>query len=325
MMQLGLVGIGAGAAAALLFATATSGSPLSILLFYLAPLPIMIAGLGWSHWAAAVAALSGAIAVGVVSDSMLFFAFLAGVGIPAWWLSYLTMLARPAAANGGTATLEWYPPGRLVAWGAILAALFVVAVLIFSFGVDADSFRDALSKTMTAILRRFYEMNPELSGANNSERVVAFLVATMPPTAAMVAAITNVVNLWLAARIVSFSGLLKRPWPDLSAISFPKMLIAALAMAVVLNFAGGMLGIIAVVVSSTLLLAFAMIGLAVLHTVTRGFVGRPFILGSAYVSVPLLQGAPILALCLLGIAETAFDLRARFARRRAQGGPPTRT
>ena len=60
MMQFAIIGIGAGAAAALLFASVTSGSWLSIPLFYLAPLPIMIAGLGWSHWAALTAALTGA-------------------------------------------------------------------------------------------------------------------------------------------------------------------------------------------------------------------------------------------------------------------------
>ena len=50
MMHFAIIGIGAGAAAALLFASVTSGTLLSIPLFYLAPLPIMIAGLGWSHW-----------------------------------------------------------------------------------------------------------------------------------------------------------------------------------------------------------------------------------------------------------------------------------
>ena len=50
MMQILLIGLGAGATAALLFASVTSGVILSVFLFYLAPLPIMIAGLGWSHW-----------------------------------------------------------------------------------------------------------------------------------------------------------------------------------------------------------------------------------------------------------------------------------
>src|SRR5882757_4205186 len=121
MLQFGLVGLGAGAAAALLFASVASGSWLSIILFYLAPLPIMIAGLGWSHWAAIVAVVSGALAVGAVFGSVLFFTFLASAAIPAWWLSYLTMLARPAmaGANGAAPALEWYPPGRLVAWAAL--------------------------------------------------------------------------------------------------------------------------------------------------------------------------------------------------------------
>ena len=46
MIHLAVIGIGAGAAAALLFASVTSGTLLSIPLFYLAPLPIMIAALG---------------------------------------------------------------------------------------------------------------------------------------------------------------------------------------------------------------------------------------------------------------------------------------
>src|SRR5450830_1785159 len=120
MMQFGLIGIGAGAAAALLFASVTSGSWLSIVLFYLAPLPIMIAGLGWSHWAALSAALTGALALGVVFGTVFFFAFLAGAGIPAWWLGYLAMLARPRIIAGGNrqngatsaVALEWYQIGR---------------------------------------------------------------------------------------------------------------------------------------------------------------------------------------------------------------------
>src|SRR5712691_11872129 len=120
MMQIGLIGIGAGAAAALLFASVTSGAWLWVLLFYLAPLPIMIAGLGWSHWSALTAEFTGALALGLAFGPMFFFTFLAGAALPAWWLCYLAMLARPVG-NGGAATLEWYPPGRLVSWAAILA------------------------------------------------------------------------------------------------------------------------------------------------------------------------------------------------------------
>ena len=316
MIQLGLVGLGAGAAAALLFASATSGSWLSIILFYLAPLPIMIAGLGWSHWAALVAAISGSLAVGAVFGSTLFFAFLAGAGIPAWWLSYLTLLARPVTAGPGNVpapandSLEWYPAGRLVVWAAALAAL-VVIVAIPNFGMDAESFRAALTKALS----RMFQVSSETPGANNSERLITFLVATIPPAAAVLATITNVLNLWLAARVVSFSGLLKRPWPDLSAIEFPRLLIGALALAMVVSFAGGLIGIVGGVLTSSLMMAYSVLGFAVVHSITQGIGSRPFLLGGIYASV-FVFGWPILVLCLLGIAEGPLGLRARAARKR---------
>jgi hypothetical protein len=122
--QIALVGIGAGATSALMFASVASGSVLSIALFYVAPLPIMIAALGWSHWAAMIAALGAATTLAAVFGGMFFFAFLVGTGIPAWWLGYLTMLARPAT-TASTGVLEWYPPGRLVLWSAAFGALIV--------------------------------------------------------------------------------------------------------------------------------------------------------------------------------------------------------
>jgi hypothetical protein len=323
MMQFGLIGIGAGAAAALLFASVTSGAWLSIPLFYLAPLPIMIAGLGWSHWAALIAALTGALALAVAFGPVFFFSFLAGAGLPAWWLGYLAMLARPLG-NGGAAALEWYPPGRLVVWAAVLGGL-VVVVAIPNFGFDAESFRAGLRQALTHILRVDTEVptNAPLTtpGVSNTSRLVDFLVAAIPPAAAVLATITNVLNLWLAARIVTFSGLLKRPWPPLAAMTFPRTLAAALAIAVALSFVGSLIGIVAGVVSASLLMAYGVLGFAVLHAITRGMASRIFLLGGVYAAV-LVLGWPVLALCLLGLIDAAIDLRTRIAPTR---GPPAPT
>src|SRR5215212_11532433 len=112
MLQIVFIGIGAGGAAALLFASVASGSLLATLLFYLAPLPILIAGLGWSHLAGAVAAATAALGLGAILGMYFFAAFFIGVGLPACWLGYLTLLARPVSPSGNGASptaLEWYP------------------------------------------------------------------------------------------------------------------------------------------------------------------------------------------------------------------------
>jgi len=155
----------------------------------------------------------------------------------------------------------------------------------------------------------------------NTERLIGFLVIAIPLAAAVLATITNVVNLWLSARIVSFSGRLKRPWPQLSAMSFPRTALAALALATVLSVVGGLIGIVSGVLSASLTMAYGILGFAVLHALTQGIASRPFLLGGVYASV-MVFGWPILGLCLLGIGESFFDLRARAARKR---GPPART
>jgi hypothetical protein len=151
-----------------------------------------------------------------------------------------------------------------------------------------------------------------------ADRLIEFLVSAIPLAAAVLATITNLFNLWLAARIVKFSGRLARPWPPLSDLRFPPLLTAALALAVAFSFVDGLLGIVAGIASAALLLAYGVLGFAVLHAITQGLQMRPFLLGLAYAAVFLI-GWPMLVLCLLGLVDTAFDLRGRVTRKR---GPP---
>ena len=59
------IGIAAGLVAALLFSVVATGSPLGILLLYLAPLPILIVGIGWHPLVALLALAAGALVAGV--------------------------------------------------------------------------------------------------------------------------------------------------------------------------------------------------------------------------------------------------------------------
>jgi len=301
MMQIILVGLGAGAAAALLFASVVSGSIAAIFLFYLAPLPILIAALGWSHVAGLIAAAS-ATAV-VVALSGIFFFAVPVIAFGAWWLGYLTLLAR-AATNGGGGALEWYPTGRLVLWAAVIGTA-IVAAAVPNFGTDQQSLQAALRKTYERILR--------------DQSLIDVLVVAVPPAAAVFSTVTNVFNLWLAARVVKISGRLKRPWPDLAAWTLPTSTPVLLAAAIAGSFLPDLLGILAGALAASLLMAFAMLGFAVLHAITRGMSTRALVLAAVYAAAAVL-GWPVLAMSILGLAEAAFNIRGRVARRR---GPPS--
>lgn len=317
MMQILLIGLGAGAASALLFASVASGSLLSILLFYLAPLPILIAAIGWSHWAALVAALAAAMGLASVFGAFFIIAFLIGVGLPAWWLGYLALLARPSPDN--PEQTEWYPAGRLVIWAALVSAV-VVIVAIPNFGTDEDSFRAGLRNVFERVLRaqsRTPADAPLDMRGVDPKRVIEFLADVIPYAAAVLATITNAINAWLAGRIVKMSGNLRRPWPDLPDMRFPAYAPAGLAAAIAGSFVPGLIGTIAGIAAAALLMAYAMLGFAVLHAITRGFGARAFILGGSYVAV-FVFGWPVLLMTLIGLADTAFDIRGKAARR----GPP---
>src|SRR5947209_12894653 len=272
MVQIVLIGIAAGAVAALLFASVVSGSSFSLVLVSIAPLPILIAALGWSHVAGLVGAVVAAALLAIAVAPNLFLPILIGIGLPAWWLAYLTLLARPALAPPALASaataqpahpdapdaleLEWYPVGRLVVWSALLAAA-VVTISLIKIGLDVDTIHATLSRIFEQIMR-IQTGTPAsepltLPGVNNAKRLFDILALVFPPAAAGLAAITNLTNLWLAARIAKISGRLQRPWPDLAAIMFPPWATELLVAAVVPSYVPGLVGLVAGIVAATLL------------------------------------------------------------------------
>jgi hypothetical protein len=297
MIQIALVGLGAGIAAGLLFASLATGSITAILLFYIAPLPVFIATLGWRHVAGLIAAACATATVTIVSGA--FFLAVPVISFAAWWLGYLALLARPAAHPEGE--VEWYPVGRLVLWAAMMGTLVVFAA-VPNFGTDQQTVQAGLRKSYDRILR-----DPSL---------VDLLVIAAPPAAAAVTSLLNVLNLWLAARIVRISGRLARPWSSLSALALPPQAWGLLVIALGGSFLPDLFGILCGVWAASLIIVFAILGVAVLHWTTQGMGLRTLLLASVYASAAVL-GWPLLLIALLGLAENMFNIRARIARKRA--------
>src|SRR6059058_2377994 len=123
MIAIVLIAIAAGSASALMFASIISGALISLLLFYLAPLPLMVAALGWGPLSATIGGIAAASGLGVIFGLPYCIAFAITVALPAWWLGHLALLGRPlpsAGSGNGAAPaapmLEWYPVGRILLW-----------------------------------------------------------------------------------------------------------------------------------------------------------------------------------------------------------------
>lgn len=320
MKQIVLIGLGAGAAAALLFASVLSGSLLSVVLFYLAPLPILIAGIGWSHWAALIASFFAAATLAAIFGGFLFVAFIIGIGLPAWWLAYLALLARPLP---NSTDLEWYPAGRIVVWAALFGGIIVVAT-IPSFGWTLESFnatlRASLEKLFRAQMRTPTGTPLEIPGAD-TQRLLDLLVLVTPLGIAVVSTVINLVNVWLAAKVVKVSGRLRRPWPDLPQMQFAPYTPALLATSIAGSFLPGLAGLVGGIFAVSLLAAYAVLGFAVLHAITVGIGARALILGVAYLAASAIYWVTF-GVALIGLADTVFDIRGRMSARR---GPPAST
>lgn len=319
MTQIVLIGLAAGAASALLFASIASGALLSAVLFYFAPLPIMIAAIGWSHLSAAVAALAAAVALAAVFDSFFVITFLVGMGLPAWLLGYLALLARPSPADPDV--LEWYPIGHLVVWAAAIGAL-VVALAVAGTGFDAEAFRAAVRQLLERLFRIQQKMPAGASLSASDRAMIEFLVTVIPPALAISVTQMTVLNLWLAGQVVRISGRLKRPFPEMATLRLPGSCALVLAAGVVGAFLPGLPGLIAILVAASFAMAYALVGFAVLHALTIGIAGRRLLLGATYVAAFLL-GWPLLPIMALGLADAVFDIRGRLANKR--GPPASRT
>ena len=312
MVPTALISLGAGAASALLMATMATRSPLSLMLVLLAPLPIMIAAVGWTHWTALFGALAAALALAIVFGEPLWIPiYLAGAGLPAWWLGYLGLLAR-SDADGH---VEWYPVGRLVVWCTAIAAIIVVIVM-WNVRIDEDQFQAALKIALERVGREYGQSAPDFTQMD-IKRVSELIASFVPPATAAMITLAYTINLYVAGRVTAMSGRLRRPWPDLSALRFPKLASAVFAAALVLWFMPDTPGMIGGIVSGAFIIAYAMIGFAVLHHITRNLGIRPLVLAGAYFVV-LAAVWPVFFMTMLGLADSIFDFRKGTA-----GAPPS--
>lgn len=307
------LGLAAGLVSAIVFASATTGPlPLRVLLFFISPLTIYIAGLALGWRAAATGAVAGAVFMALAATSpFAAFAFLACEALPAVALTHLAGLYRDSGPLKGPRDVEWYPVGRIVMWAALIGA-GLAAITILSVVGDRDAL---LASLKTAAGNFISKQMPDGAGRAPLDDAELTQIATMtlnllPAMSAISWTAGHLLNLWLAARVTLASGYLLRPWPDLAATWLPVRLPAVLAAALVATaLADGVPRFIAAALTGALFLAYLLQGLAIVHYTTRGSAWRAFVLSALYAVLILLNAVVPLLVAMLGLAETVRPMR----------------
>ena len=311
-----IIGAGSGLVSAALFASAATATALAGVLFYLAPLPLCLAGLGWGGMAALVSAVTGTIVIAASLGPATAAIFAVSIAAPMALLTHLALLSRPLATPQGqvTQTVEWYPAGRLVGWAAIMAGL-LAAILVLIVGYDQDSYKEMIRQMLEHSSLKELDRDGTLFTEETIASMSAMIARALPAAFAIVWLTITLFNLWMAGLIVDASGRALRPWPDLHALELPNALVPIFAAALLASFMPGLPGLVATGFAGALLFAFVLQGLAVIHVYSRGVPFRALLLAAVYLGI-LLLGWVAIAVAIVGLGEPVFRLRER-------GQPPT--
>ncbi|RIY03521.1 DUF2232 domain-containing protein [Aureimonas flava] len=290
------IGLVAGLAAALLFAGLVTQSPGAVVLALAAPVPVLIASLGWGSRAGFIAAGTSAVAIASFMESILSgAAMLLGSGLPAAVIGHMAGLARPR--EDGT-SLDWYPLSRLL-FALVAIAAATVVVLGALLGYDAAGLEAAVTDALSS------QPDSPISDPQQVQSFVRLVVAAIPFVQPTLTVLTLAACLYVAAAIVRLSGRLQRPKDDIPATAgLPRIALPLFALALAASFLPGTAGTLGAVVAGAFGTGFTLVGLATMHRRTRERPARGLVLFSAYGAIFLLT-FPLLAFLVLGVFDTA--------------------
>lgn len=297
----GLLAAGAaGCVAAFCALWAFRGLPLGTALFWLAPLPLFLAGLGFGVGSAVGAALVGAVLVAVFAHWAGLLIFLALFAVP---VPVLLALAMGGAGQGVGGTLRLQAP--LVFLGLWPTALLAIVALWL-----------AGEGGLEATLRRLVEGVLQRLGMPADDMVVGMVVRLNAAAFGLLGAVGMLLNGMAAQRMLARRGLARAQVQEIGRLRLPGWypLLPVLAGVVFLVAPAGS---DAVPFSALLLLLLPpfFLGIAGVHLRARGRSGRVPMLGVFYLLL-------VVFLQLMAPAMVALGLFDHFRRRQ---GAPTQT
>ena len=304
-----LLAIGAGALAALFYVAVGLGSLGSLILAYLAQFPLFAIGLGAGFLHALLASGVGAVLIAAALPPSAAGLFLATAALPVLVLTNRALLSR----TNPDGSIDWYPPGHLLAIlnGIALAALLAVALLFWG---HEGGMIGAGKELLAEMMRGFVAGEVSGQAVAAAQNRLAWLLPALVLTSWQ---IMVMVNGLLAQGVLSRFSLNLRPGAPFHELWLPQWLSIAFAAALVASFMPGRIGDLGGNAAIVAALPFVFLGLSVIHALSVRWPARTFILVCVYFAL-FVAGWPALIVAAIGFFETWLSLRQRFSGGRRQ-------
>ena len=304
-----LIALSGGLASVVFYLAFRTNAAGALILTYLTPLPILLVGLSKGlHFGVIAAALAITIILfttGPVATSL----YCILVAVPVVIIIRQFLINRPAEAFG---QIEWYPPGLILSWLTAYGIILITAVTIY-FSGDEGGISGISKHLLNEAFAIVMNVNPSIN--TPIDRIAAFL----PGMLISVWLLILILNATLAQNFLSKIGYSKRPPPLYREIELPQWLTIGLALSILLSFASGVSSEIGRNSAPLLSIPFFLLGLTVIHTLSRRVSARGLVLVGAYILL-VVVGWISAIIVLLGVLEQWVSLRSKFAQPKQNSG-----
>jgi hypothetical protein len=294
MPQYYLIAVAAGLVSGLLQAAAIMPGPGALLLAYLAPLPLFMAGLGLGLPAAAIAVLVESVISGLAGGPVYAAIQILVYGLPIIILSRQALLSR----TDGQGQAHWYPPGRLLLWLSGLAAAGML-VAVVALGLFSDGLMPRLHSVLEPFVAQF--TIPE------QREMLLSLVDFLPALFATSWILGLVFNGVLAQGLLTRFGQNLRPSPKMADIRLPVSWIVLSLVALSLATMDGLIGVCGKTLAAIAIVPYFLLGLGVIHGFVQAWKARWIVLILFY-GILLMWPLPVLV-AGLGLLNAVLRLR----------------
>ena len=297
-----LIALVGGLASATFFLAVRTGAPGAIALTYLASVPVLAVGLSQGLLNSVIAATIAVIAIMIGIHATAAGIYIAIAAIPALIVIRQSLFSRPGTTPE---ELDWYPIGLILGHLAVYG-LIVLAIISIYFLGDEGGLTGKSQRLLEAVISRVTAANPQL--VIPVEGIARYL----PGLLLSVWLLISIVNATLAQNVLSRIGHAIRPLPNYSSMELPNWMSIALALAILFSFFSGVIGDFGRNASLLLSTPFFLLGLAVIHTLSRRVSARGPVLFGVYFLL-VIVGWLLALVVLLGVLEQWISLRQRFA------------